>query len=63
YGGPQTFNSFGELAEAYSRGSIHPLDLKNAVADALSGILENVRKYFRSHEELLNMVMKFEVTR
>ncbi|MEM2995884.1 MAG: tyrosine--tRNA ligase [Candidatus Bathyarchaeia archaeon] len=63
YGGPRTFNSFEELAEAYSRGLIHPLDLKNTVADALSDILEHVREYFRSHEELLNKVMKFEVTR
>jgi tyrosyl-tRNA synthetase len=63
YGGLQTFNAFNELAEAYSKGLVHPLDLKNAVADALSNILEDVRRYFKSHEELLRTVMGFEVTR
>ncbi|MEM2123216.1 MAG: tyrosine--tRNA ligase [Candidatus Bathyarchaeia archaeon] len=63
YGGSQTFNSFEELAEAYSKGTVHPLDLKNTVADALSEILLDVRKYFKSHEKILKKVMEFEVTR
>ena len=61
FGGPQTFNSFRELAEAYSEGKVHPLDLKNAVAGALAYILEDVREYFKSHERPLREVIRFEV--
>lgn len=63
FGGPQTFNSFKELAEAYSKGAVHPLDLKNAAAEALANILEGVREYFKSRRELLMEVRRFEATR
>ena len=43
----RVFNSFGELAEAYGRGGVHPLDLKLAVAEELAKLLEPAYKHFR----------------
>jgi tyrosyl-tRNA synthetase len=37
-----------ELLNMYSAGELHPLDLKNAVADHLVEILEPVRNYLSS---------------
>lgn len=45
-GGNVDFASFEELRETYAAGKLHPLDLKNAVAQALIDILEPVRKRF-----------------
>jgi len=44
YGGEQEFESYEELERAFKSG-LHPLDLKNAVAESLIKILEPVRKY------------------
>ncbi len=63
YGGPVTFGSYEELERAYLRGELHPLDLKMAVADALSEILKPIREYFKRHPRNLEKVLEFEVTR
>ncbi len=63
YGGSITFYSFKELSEQYAKGSIHPLDLKNSVASALSNILEPVHEFFKDKNDLLKKVMNFETTR
>ncbi len=63
YGGPQTFTDFAELEMAYREGKIHPLDLKNSVAEALISILEPVRKHFKNHPEKLEKMKKVEITR
>jgi tyrosyl-tRNA synthetase len=42
-----------ELKAAYIKGDIHPLDLKNAVADKLIDMLEPARKHFAGKEEFL----------
>ncbi len=39
--------SWGELEKDYVDGRIHPLDLKNAVAEYIAEMLEPARKYFR----------------
>lgn len=60
YGGTIEFQSYGEVEEAYMDGSLHPLDLKNAVAEALIKILEPVRRYFKNKSEarrLLNFML------
>jgi len=44
YGGDLTFKSYEELEKTYEKG-LHPLDLKNAVAESLIKVLEPVRKY------------------
>lgn len=46
HGGNFTYTSFEELYEHYSDGRLHPLDLKNAVAEWLIIKLEPARKYF-----------------
>ncbi|MEM2539055.1 MAG: tyrosine--tRNA ligase [Candidatus Bathyarchaeia archaeon] len=60
YGGPVTFERYGDLRDAYLRGEIHPLDLKNGVAEALVKILEPVREYFRRKPRLLDEMRRIE---
>jgi len=63
YGGPVSFYEYSDLRESYSAGEIHPLDLKNSVAAALSKILEPVRSYFESNPDPLRRMMDVEITR
>ncbi len=66
YGEPLDIYSYNELEKLYKEGKLHPLDLKNAVADALIKYLEPVRKYFetnREAHELLNFMLKTRITR
>lgn len=46
WGGDMSFNSYEELEKAYSKKQLHPMDLKNAVADWLIRTLEPVKKHF-----------------
>jgi len=63
YGGDVTFSSFEELAEAYSRGGLHPLDLKKGVAESMIKLLEPVAKYFERKPENLERMRQLTVTR
>lgn len=63
YGGPTTFANYKELEANYGQGKIHPLDLKNAVAEGLIKILEPVREEFRQRPELLRKMERMEITR
>jgi tyrosyl-tRNA synthetase len=63
YGGPETFESFKQLENAYAQGKIHPLDLKNGVTEALVDILRPVREHFQKHPETLKKMLKIEITR
>ena len=63
YGGPETFESFQCLADIYSQGKIHPLDLKNGVSEAIIEILRPVREHFNKHPETLEKMLKIEITR
>jgi len=66
YGGTLEVQSFNELEKLYREGKIHPLDLKNAVADALIEYLEPVRSYFMRNIEakrLLEDMLKMTITR
>jgi len=56
YGGKVEFASISELEKVYMDGKLHPLDLKNSVAEALIRILEPVRKYFKGKEELVEKI-------
>lgn len=53
HGGDARFDSFDALKDAYSKGALHPQDLKSAVAEALIELLERPRKYFEAHPNLL----------
>lgn len=63
YGGPITVESYAELEKLYISGELHPLDLKNAVAEAVIKILEPVRRYFKNHPENLERLRELQVTR
>ncbi|MEM3126793.1 MAG: tyrosine--tRNA ligase [Candidatus Woesearchaeota archaeon] len=65
FGGDITVKNFGELIQLYSQGKIHPLDLKNSVAEKINELLDPVRKHFKKGKakKLLEKVESFEVTR
>lgn len=66
FGGAVEFERFEELEEAYAQGNLHPMDLKNSVADEIARILEPIRKYFETDKEAaecLDVVRKTKVTR
>ncbi|MET1160222.1 MAG: tyrosine--tRNA ligase, partial [Thermoprotei archaeon] len=66
YGGPLTIHSYEELEKLYREGKLHPLDLKNATAEALIKLLEPIRKKIYSDpeaRELLNELSKARITR
>jgi len=66
FGGSIEFQSYQELEKAYACGGLHPQDLKNAVAEELSKILEPVRRYFETDKEAkecLNSMKEVQITR
>ena len=63
YGGPTSFANPEGLINDYRLGKIHPLDLKNSVAEGLIKILEPVRQEFKDHPELLRKMEEMEITR
>lgn len=44
YGGPVEYVSYEELERDYAEGRLHPLDLKNAVAESLVEIVRPIRE-------------------
>ncbi|WP_455367742.1 tyrosine--tRNA ligase [[Eubacterium] cellulosolvens] len=66
FGGDMDYTAVSELKRAYSKGLIHPLDLKKSTVENLNPILEGTRRYFINSSkarELLEKVKKLEVTR
>ena len=66
FGGTIEYQSYNELEKAYAQGSLHPQDLKDAVATEIAAVLEPVRRYFennREAKECLNTVKNAKVTR
>ncbi|MEK6906019.1 MAG: tyrosine--tRNA ligase, partial [Nanoarchaeota archaeon] len=53
FGGNLNFKEYNELEKAYEKG-LHPLDLKNSVAEALIKVLEPVRKHM-SQKRILDL--------
>jgi len=45
FGGNIIYNSYESLEKDFASGKLHPMDLKNAVAESLIEILEPVRKF------------------
>ena len=56
YGEPSTYDSLEGFIDAVKSGSIHPLDAKFAVADAISAGLESMRSHFEANPALLDAV-------
>ena len=66
YGGTIRFENYQKLEEAYRNGELHPQDLKNAVAEELSKILQPIKEYFekdKEAKECLETVKKAQITR
>lgn len=60
WGGDLVFDSYEELEEAYAKKELHPMDLKEAVAEWLIAKLEPARKYFEQpkRKESLEQIIK-----
>jgi tyrosyl-tRNA synthetase len=58
FGGRLEFHSYEELEATYVAQKLHPMDLKNGVAKALSDQLGPVRIYFEQHPENLIAMKK-----
>jgi tyrosyl-tRNA synthetase len=65
FGGNETFESYEDLEKAFCEGKVHPQDLKESVAIALSKIIEPVRKHFEkpANKKLLDVFKGVEITR
>lgn len=66
FGGNIEFSSYNEIENAYRDGKIHPMDLKNGVADYLDKMIEPIRSHFENNKkarELLDFVKIQQVTR
>ncbi len=53
FGGDITVSSYRELEQNFAEGLIHPLDLKNSIADELIEILKPTSEYFSKHTDLI----------
>jgi len=51
FGGNLEVQSYQELENLYKNGKIHPLDLKNTVAEYLNLIIEPIREHFEKNEK------------
>lgn len=66
YGGYIEVNSYEELEKLFRKGEIHPLDLKNAVADALDKTVKPIREHFEKDKKarkLSEIIKSSEATR
>jgi tyrosyl-tRNA synthetase len=66
FGGNLEAQSYDELVKLYKRGDIHPLDLKNATAEALDYIVKPIREHFEKNRKanaLYETIKQMEVTR
>lgn len=66
WGGPMYIGSYDELTTKYAAKEIHPMDLKNTVAEKLNELVEPVRRHFEENKEaaeLLKQVQSFQITR
>jgi len=65
-GGHLTFNSFEELQKSFQLKSLHPVDLKNSLANYLNQLIEPVRKHFREDpiaKNLFETIKSYQVTK
>jgi tyrosyl-tRNA synthetase len=63
YGGPIELHNYAELEKMYSEGTLHPLDLKQAVGDVLIDLLKPVRDYFSRNPKPLEDMKRVAITR
>ncbi len=58
FGGDITFWRYEELENAFRKGEIHPLDLKNNISKSLIKVLEPSRKHFENKKELIGELLR-----
>lgn len=63
FGGDIEFQTPQELKEAFSKGEIHPADLKNAVANKLIEMLKPCRDYFNRNKHYLEQIENVKITK
>lgn len=66
FGGDVVIENYKELEKLYAEGKIHPMDLKNTVANYINEMLNPVRESFHKDaklKKLLETIKGFEVTR
>jgi len=66
FGGNLKLGSYEKLVDVYRKGKLHPLDLKNSVAEHLDRLIEPVRNKISNNPKtkaLFEEIKKFEVTR
>ncbi len=63
FGGDAEFATIEELKKNYAEGKLHPMDLKNAVADELTKVLKPSRDYFARHPEYIEQINAVSITR
>jgi len=56
FGGDVVYSSYDELADSYSKGELHPADLKSATARELADVLEPAREYFKDNPENMTKI-------
>ncbi len=62
FGGNLTIKNYDELKELFIKKEIHPLDLKNTIAEYINELLEPIRKHFKTSKkarELEKQVLSF----
>jgi len=65
FGGNTSFHTYAELEQAVAKKQLHPLDLKKAMAQAITDLLDPVRTHFAKGKpkKLLEEVKSFLVSR
>ncbi len=66
FGGNLEFSSYNDLEQSFSKGELHPMDLKASTAFYINELIKPVRKHFETNSrarELLEQVKGFEITR
>ncbi len=59
------YEDFKDLVKDYDEGKIHPLDLKNSLAEALDSIISPIRKHFEEGRgrEIYERIKSYQITR
>ncbi len=63
FGGDLEIASAEELKKIYSEGKLHPMDLKNGVANELIELLRPSREYFEKNKHYLEQLKVSDITR
>ena len=64
--GDEKFSCYEDVEKTFLEGKIHPLDLKEAVAERLCEIIKPIREYFEKNKkakELYETIAKMQITR